>query len=67
MEIGSIILQIIYHVLVGMCVFLSIFSIYILVRYGQSQVFSLVLALTFALFFILTLTSSYNTLQLIIK
>ena len=67
MEIASAILQIIYYVLVGICAFLAIFSVYVLVRYGQSQIFSLVLGLIFVLFFILTLASSYNTLQLIIK
>jgi hypothetical protein len=63
MNPGSIILQLIYYPLVAITVFLSVFAVYVLIRYGQSRVFSLFLGLTYAFFFILALSKSYASLQ----
>jgi hypothetical protein len=53
----------IYYVIATLIAFFSIFSVYILLRYGQNRALSLVVSVLYSLFFILLLQQSYSTLQ----
>ena len=52
-----------YLVLVGFLAFFSIFGVFILVRYGKSVPFCLVVSLLFAFVFLQILNQSFQTLK----
>jgi hypothetical protein len=56
----------IFYVVVGIMGFFSLFGIYILMRYGKSVIFSLALAILYAIFFLQILAESYATLHTIL-
>ncbi len=64
--IGPIAIQIAYYTLVGLSSFFAAFGAYILIRYGESRTFSVVLALAFIFFYLTALSQSYSTLISII-
>lgn len=53
----------IYYIFVGLMAFFSLFGVYILIRYGKSIIFSLVLAIVYSIFFLQILAASHATLQ----
>lgn len=57
----------IYYVVVGLISFLSLFGVYILLRYGKSVIFSLALAILYAIFFLQILAETYTTLHTLIS
>ncbi len=52
-----------YYIITGIFVFFGVFSVYILLRYGRTRLFSLIFSAAFVLFFLTTLTISFSTLQ----
>jgi hypothetical protein len=66
MDIAKLIVQAFYYILVVITIFLGIFAVYVLIRYGRSRMFSLILSLVFIFFFLTALSQSYSTLQSII-
>ena len=56
----------IYYVIVGFMAFFSLFGVYILIRYGKSVIFSLILTVLYAIFFLQILAESYATLHTIL-
>jgi uncharacterized membrane protein len=63
LDIAKLIVQAFYYILVVIIIFLALFSVYALIRYGRSRLFSLVLSLVFIFFFLTALSQSYSTLQ----
>jgi hypothetical protein len=57
----------VYYVLVAILIFFSVFSVYILIRYGKSIILSVIGSVLFALLFLAILNNSYNILQSIIS
>jgi len=53
----------IYYVLVAFLTFFSVFGVYILIRYGKSLPFALIVSIVYALFFLTILNQSYQTLH----
>ena len=66
MDIIKLIIQVFYYILVVTTIFLAIFAVYALIRYGRSRMFSLILSLVFVFFFLTALSQSYLTLQSLI-
>ncbi len=64
---GAIIIEAIYYILTLFVVFFSAFGVYIVIRYGKSRGFALVLSLTYIFFFLAALSQSYNTLQALLS
>lgn len=62
-DVGNLILQALYYILVAIILFLSIFSVYIAIRYGRSRLFTLVLSLVYIFFFLIALNQSHTALQ----
>ena len=54
-----------YYAIAGMLCFFSVFSVYVLIRHGQSRLTSLIVSLVFGFFFLTILAQSYTTLGLI--
>ena len=52
----------IYYILVGIAAFFSIFSVYILIRYGRSRALCFSAAVIYILFFLSLLGQSHQTL-----
>lgn len=67
MDIASLLIAGIYWVITGILIFLSAFSIYVLMRYGRNLFVTSILSLLFFLFFLNLLTQSYQTLQTILS
>jgi hypothetical protein len=57
----------IYYIFVGIMGFFSLFGVYILIRYGKSIIFSLVLAVVFSIFFLQILAASHATLHTLLS
>ncbi len=64
--IANLIVQGAYYILVGLMAFFGAFGVYVLMRYGEKQLLSLIVSLLFSLFFLVILTRSYAALQNII-
>jgi hypothetical protein len=64
--IANLIISGIYYVLVGGMTFFSAFGVYVLLRYGQNRMLSLLVALMFSFFYLSMLAQSYATLQSIV-
>ena len=56
-----------YLIMVGFLTFFSLFSVYILMRYGKSTPVALGASLLYAFIFLQILNSSYNTLQILLS
>jgi hypothetical protein len=52
----------IYWVIVGIMALFSLFGVYVLLRYGANQIFSLVLSIIYGFFFLTLLFQSYQLL-----
>lgn len=64
--IANLIVQGTYYSLVGLMAFFGAFGAYILIRYGEKRLLSLIVSMLFSLFFLVILARSYSALQLII-
>ena len=60
---ANLIIAGIYFIITGIITFFSIFSVYILIRYGKSRNLSLVFSIIYSMFFIGLLEHSYSVLQ----
>lgn len=60
---NTLIIESIYYIFVGIFSVLSIFSIYILMRYGKGRLLSFIICLFYCVFFIQILAQSYQTLK----
>lgn len=58
----SLIISSLYYVIVIVLSFFSLFSVYILLRYGRNRSVSLAVCLIFALFYLTILQHSYSLL-----
>ena len=66
MDANQIILllaQIVYYILVGFFLFFSLFTVYILLRYGKSRLVSGVIALSYTILFLTLLILSFAAFQ----
>jgi drug/metabolite transporter superfamily protein YnfA len=66
MDFNQIILltaQVIYYILAGFFLFFSLFTVYILLRYGKSRLVSGLIALSYTVFFLTLLILSFAALQ----
>lgn len=66
MDFGSLLkltVSIFYYVLVGAMALLSLFAIYILVRYGKTPLISLAVSIVYIIFFLTILGGSFAALQ----
>ena len=55
----------IYYLLAGLITFFSAFGVYILLRYGENRLFSLVLGLVYSVLFLAVLQNSFQALTTI--
>lgn len=62
-DFATLLIAGIYYILTGIIVFLGIFSVYVLIRYGRSVLLSLVVNALFIIFFLKILNDSYQTLR----
>jgi hypothetical protein len=59
----NLLISAIFYIAVGLMGFFSLFGVYILIRYGRSAVFALVLSALYAFFFLQILAESIATLH----
>lgn len=57
----------VYWALTGMLIFFSIFSVYILVRYGKHRILTLLISIIYALIFLKIFSGSYSALKQLIS
>lgn len=62
-QIILLIAQVIYYILVGFFLFFSLFTVYILLRYGKSRLVSGAIAIGYSVFFLILLILSFAALQ----
>ena len=60
---ANLLIAALYYILVGLLSLFSIFGVYILVRYGKSTPFAIVVSIVYMFFFLQILSQSYQTLQ----
>jgi hypothetical protein len=53
----------VYYILSGLITFFSIFTVYVLLRYGKSRALSMTISLLYSIFFLILLQQSFSTLQ----
>jgi len=59
----SLIVLWVYYLVAAVLSFFSVFGVYILIRYGKSPAFTLVVSLVYAALFLKILGDSYQTLH----
>ncbi len=59
----NILIASLYYLFTVVIAFFSIFSVYVLLRYGKSWTLSLTLSITYSVLFLIMLQLSYRTLQ----
>lgn len=64
--VANLLIAGIYYIVVGILTFFSIFGVYVLIRYGEKRVLSLLVVLAYSFFFLSMLAQSYASLQNII-
>jgi len=67
MVLANLIIAGVYYVLAVIITFFSLFGVYVLLRYGQSRAFSLVVTVIYSVLFLIILERSHLLLSNIIK
>ena len=56
-----------YYLIVAFLTFFAVFGVYILIRYGRSVLFALIVDAVFIMFYLVILSNSYRILQRVLN